>query len=169
VFSATQVKLTVLLPLVYRLPVRDWLPASPQALEVEITLVVKSSFSCELPISELYGLQYIRSTEFSAVRRLVLEAQRLPAFLFIVRLRSTARHQTFFRLSKSDVVSFHCIPQKQSERSCFSSRDRSSLSATPGTLVYLECSRSRIDTIFAIGLEALDAIKAKRGVLPALV
>ena len=98
---------------------RDCLPASPQALEVEITLVVKSSFSCELPISELYGLQYIRSTEFSAVRRLVLEAQRLPAFLFIVRLRSTARHQTFFRLSKSDVVSFHCIPQKQFERSRF--------------------------------------------------
>ena len=30
VFSATQVKLTVLLPLVNRLPVRDWLPASPQ-------------------------------------------------------------------------------------------------------------------------------------------
>jgi hypothetical protein len=30
VFSATQIKLTVLLPLVNRLPVRDWLPASPQ-------------------------------------------------------------------------------------------------------------------------------------------
>ena len=68
-------------------------------------------------------------------------------------------------------LSFNCTPQKQFERSrFFLSRGRSSLLATPnGIQSPLECSRSRTSTIFAIGLEALDAIKAKRGVLPALV